>query len=157
MFSRFTYDLTNGRISLPFWRLNNIPPCIHELPSWLSSKEPACPCRCGFNPWVGKMPWRRKGQPAPVFLTEKSRGQRSLVGYSPWGCKRVWHDWVTEHTHKAHCFKTHLFVNEHLDCFWIVSILNNAGNEYEGANITSISWFQLFWVCAQKWDCWIVW
>ena len=46
---------------------------------------------------------------------------------------------MTEHTHKAHGFKTHLFVNEHLGCFWIVSILNNAGNEYEGANIASIS------------------
>ena len=67
------------------------------------------------------------------------------------------HDWVTEHTHKAHCFKTHLFVSEHLGCLWIVSILNNAGNEYEGADIASISWFQLFWVCAQRWDCWIIW
>ena len=33
----------------------------------------------GFSPWVGKIPWRRKRQLAPVFLPEKSRGQRSLV------------------------------------------------------------------------------
>ena len=41
----------------------------------------------GFNPWVGKIPWRRKWQPTPVFLPGKSHGQKSLVGYSPWGCR----------------------------------------------------------------------
>ena len=41
----------------------------------------------GFNPWVGKIPWRRKWQPTPVLLPGKSYGWRSLVGYSPWGCK----------------------------------------------------------------------
>ena len=40
-----------------------------------------------FNPWVGKIPWRRKWQPTPVILPGKSHGQRSLVGYSPWGHK----------------------------------------------------------------------
>ena len=39
--------------------------------------------RCRFNPWVGKIPWRRKWQPTPVFLPRKFCGQRSLVGYSP--------------------------------------------------------------------------
>ena len=39
--------------------------------------------RWGFNPWVGKTPWRRKWQLTPVFLPEKSRGQRSLEGYRP--------------------------------------------------------------------------
>ena len=50
----------------------------------------------GFSPWVGKIPWRRTWQPTPVFLPGKSRRQRSLVGYSPWGRKRVEHDLVTE-------------------------------------------------------------
>ena len=45
--------------------------------------------------WVGKIPWRRKWQPTPVFLPWKSHGQRSLVGYSPWGCKRVRHNLLT--------------------------------------------------------------
>ena len=45
--------------------------------------------RHGFDPWVRKIPWRRKWQPTPAFLPGKSHGQRSLVGYSPWGCKRV--------------------------------------------------------------------
>ena len=44
--------------------------------------------------WVRKIPWRRKWQPTPVFLPGKSHGQRSLVGYSPWG-RRVRYDWVT--------------------------------------------------------------
>ena len=49
----------------------------------LSGKESACQCRRpGFNPWVRKITWRRKWQPAPVFLPGESYGQRSLVGYS---------------------------------------------------------------------------
>ena len=39
----------------------------------------------GFDPWVGKIPWRRAWQPTPVFLPGESHGQRSLRGYSPWG------------------------------------------------------------------------
>ena len=46
----------------------------------------------GFDPWVGKIPWRRKWQPTPVFLPGKSHGQRNLVGYRS---QRVRHDWVT--------------------------------------------------------------
>ena len=41
--------------------------------------------RPGFEPWVRKIPWRRKWQPIPVLLPGKSYGRRSLVGYSPWG------------------------------------------------------------------------
>ena len=40
-----------------------------------------------FDPWVGKIPWRRAWQPTPVFLPGESHGQRSLAGYSPLGCK----------------------------------------------------------------------
>ena len=43
--------------------------------------------RPGFDPWVRKIPWRRKWQPTPVFLPGKSHGQRSLAGYGPWGHK----------------------------------------------------------------------
>jgi len=45
--------------------------------------------RAEFDPWVGKIPWRRKWQPTPVSLPGKSHGQRSLVCYSPWGCKEL--------------------------------------------------------------------
>ena len=61
------------------------------LPRWLSGKDSACHWRrfrrCGFNPWVRKIPWRRKWHPLPVLLPGKFYGQRSLVGYSPCGCK----------------------------------------------------------------------
>ena len=43
--------------------------------------------RPGFDPWVGKISWKREWQPTPVFLPGKSYGQRSLTGYSPWGHK----------------------------------------------------------------------
>ena len=49
-----------------------------------------------FDPWVRKIPWRRKWEPTPVFLPVKSHGERSLAGYSPWGHKEL--D-TTEHTH----------------------------------------------------------
>ena len=39
------------------------------------------------DPWVGKIPWRRKWQSTPVVLPGKFHGQRSLAGYSPWACK----------------------------------------------------------------------
>ena len=45
--------------------------------------------RPGFDPWFGKISWRRKWQLTPVFLPGKSHGQRSLVGYSPWGGKET--------------------------------------------------------------------
>ena len=45
--------------------------------------------RCGFDPWVGKIPWRRAWQPTAVFLPGESHGQRRLVGYSPWGHKEL--------------------------------------------------------------------
>ena len=53
---------------------------------WLSGEEPAYR-RLRFDPWVGKIPWRRKWQPTPVFLPGKPHRQRSLAGYSPWGHK----------------------------------------------------------------------
>ena len=69
------------------------------LPRRLSGKHSACQCtrrrRCRFDPWVGKIPWRRAWQPTPLFLSGESHGQRSLAGYRPWGCKE---QDMTEHT-----------------------------------------------------------
>ena len=63
----------------------------HGILGGTRGKEPACQCRRwnrrGFDPWVGKIPWSRIWQPTPVFLPGESHGQRSLVGYSPWGRK----------------------------------------------------------------------
>jgi len=54
------------------------------LPWWLRGKESACQCRRHkFDPSVGKIPWRRKWQPTPVFLPGKFHGQRNLAGYHP--------------------------------------------------------------------------
>ena len=58
-----------------------------------SGEETACQCRkCkrhGFDPWLGKTPWRRAWQPTPGFLPGESPGQRSLAGYSPKGLKQL--------------------------------------------------------------------
>ena len=62
-------------------------------PNVMAGKEPACQNRRykrhEFNPWVRKIPWKRKWQPTLVFLPGKSHGQRSLVGYRPLGCKQL--------------------------------------------------------------------
>ena len=55
-----------------------------------------------FDPWVGKILWRRKWQPTPVLLPGKSHGWRSMVGYSPWGCKEL--D-TTERLHFFHLWQ----------------------------------------------------
>ena len=52
-----------------------------------------------FNPWVGKIPSRRKWQPTQVYLPGKPHGQRSLVGYSACGCQRVRHNLATKQQH----------------------------------------------------------
>ena len=56
---------------------------IWSLPGATSGKEPACQCRrskrCGFYPWIGKIPRRRAWQPTPVFSPGESHGQRGLV------------------------------------------------------------------------------
>ena len=40
-----------------------------------------------FNPWIGKISWRRAQQTTPVFLPRESYEWRSLVGYDPQGSK----------------------------------------------------------------------
>ena len=54
------------------------------FPGGTSGKESSCQCRrqkrCGFDPWVRKIPWRRKWQPTLVFLPRESHGQRNLAG-----------------------------------------------------------------------------
>ena len=59
-------------------------------------QETTCQCwRPGFSLWVGKIPWRRKWQPTPVFLPGKSHGKRNLAGYSPWDCRVNTTEWLT--------------------------------------------------------------
>jgi len=56
---------------------------VKGLLSWFSSKESAYQCRrCEFDPWIGKIPWRRKWEPTLTFLPGKSYERRGLVGYN---------------------------------------------------------------------------
>ena len=65
-------------------------------------KESACNAGVCLQSWTWfwsldwEDPLENKGQLTPVFLPGKSQGQRSLVGYNPWGCKRVRHNLVTK-------------------------------------------------------------
>ena len=56
----------------------------------VKKKKPTCQYRRHrrgrFDPWVGKIPWRRKWQLTPIFLPGESHGQKSLAGCSPWDC-----------------------------------------------------------------------
>ena len=71
------------------------------IPRWHSDKEFACQCRRhGFNPWVGKIPCRKKWEPTSVFLSGKLHGQSRLAGCSPCG---VADSDMTENTH-VHIF-----------------------------------------------------
>ena len=79
------------------------------LPMWLSGKESACQCRSyrrlRLDPWVGKIPWRKKWPSTWVFLPGKSHWQRSVEGYSqPMGSHIVRHDWPTEQQYLVNNF-----------------------------------------------------
>ena len=76
------------------------------FPGGASGKESACQCRRHkkheLDPWVRKIPWRRKWQATPIFLPGKFHGQRSLTGCSPWGCKESVRT-EPRNTHTATC------------------------------------------------------
>ena len=70
------------------------------FPGCTSDKEPTCQCkRHGFNPQVGKIPWRGAWQPTQVVLSGESHGQRSLASYSPQGHTESDTTKVIQHTH----------------------------------------------------------
>ena len=115
---------------------------LHASWGFPGGKESACQGRrCGFSLWVGKIPWRRKWKPTLVFLPGKSHGQRSLVGYSPWG-HRIRHDWA-QHTHASHCI---------IHCSCSLTIPSQA-------SITLVySFHDIYWMktlgqnCVRHWD-----
>ena len=95
--------LTWGAVSVPLdsfvlsaCSLHSAQLRVSSFPGGASGKEPACHCRRhrrhGFSPWVGKIPWRKKSQPTPVFLPGESHGWRSLAGYSPGELQRLGHN-----------------------------------------------------------------
>ena len=102
-------------ICVNFWWIHSVCVCIHTIYMYIhiytyyiciihkqafqvAQWERICLLsrRFKFDPCPGKIPWRRKWQSTAAFLPGKSHGQRSLVGYRPWGCKRVEHNLVTK-------------------------------------------------------------
>ena len=81
--------------------------------------------RLGFDPWVGKIPWRRKWQPTPVFLPGESHGQRSWVGYSPWDGKEL--D-MAEHARIYILFKLSVDVVHRISCSVACGIILDQGS-----------------------------
>ena len=119
-------------------------------------KEPSYQCRRdGFDPWIGKVPWRREGQPTSGFLPGESHGQRSLVSYSPWSRKESdMISWLKQqqkytHTHTQHCYP---FI-----CQWPLTLLPCPSScKYcccvdIGVRVS----FQISFL--QEWDCHIIW
>ena len=98
---------------------------LHMISRWCSDKESVCQWRRRkrpeFDPWVGKIPWRRKCQSTPVFLPGVFRRQRSLVGYSPQSGEE---SDMTEraharaHTHTHTHTHTYLYIKFPLCKFW---------------------------------------
>ena len=73
------------------------------IPRWYNRKEPVCQAgdlRARFDPWDGKIPWRRKWQPAPILLPGQFHGQRSL------GLQSVRHKWVPPRGKMVHTYQT---------------------------------------------------
>ena len=102
--STFFSDICHIYRSAPLlwhWSQRDLPPWLpfcndvklnKWLPWWLRGQESACWCRrLQFDTWFGNIPWRRKWQPTPVFMSGKFHGQRSLEGHSPRGCKTAGH------------------------------------------------------------------
>ena len=91
------YSELNGTISLKLISFFSFKNLATRLPWWLRWQAICPKCRRrGFDPWVGKIPWRREWQHTPVVLLGEFYGQRSLAGYSPWGSKRSnMTEWIT--------------------------------------------------------------
>ena len=71
--------MPHGMFSLVIYFM---PLCINRgFLGGLDGKESACNGRPGFDPWVGKLPWRRKRLPTPIFLPGEFQGRGSLGGY----------------------------------------------------------------------------
>ena len=92
------------------------------LPPWLSWSRICLQWgRPGFNPWVGKMLWRRERLPTPIFLPRQFHGQRSLAGYHLRDHKESGHDWATFaslHWHPLPYMKRHPKITSHFRSKW---------------------------------------
>ena len=88
-----------------------------------------------FSPWVGKIPWRGEWLPTPVLLPGEFLGQRSLVGYSPWGHKELdMAEQLSTHTYS----QTHLFIHSFSHAFISAS---TQGYLFYSFDNNSVLWF----------------
>ena len=110
-------------------------PCISR---WYSSKESSCQCRKrkrhGFDPWVGKSPWRRKWQSTPVLLPGESHGQRSLAGVAQ---SQTWQKRLS-----THCVSGNSSEVMAWSPFWIPLFRNPSFKS--SRNVKKIIWVNLF-------------
>ena len=90
---------------------------IMRLPWWLRWQRICLQCKGPmFDPWVGKIPWRREWLPTPVLLPGEFHGQRSLVGgLQSMGLQTVGHDRATNtHTQRNYDGNTWILTrNDH--------------------------------------------
>ena len=127
-----------------------------------------------FDPWVRKIPWRKKWQSTPVFLPGKSHRHRSLANYSPWA-HRVGHNWACTcsltlilyfRTHPRHYFSLHykdffvsllFYIMEHiggtlLSCGYLLRCFLHLSHFQRSKNLIEIQqWIQkaskkMFWI-----------
>jgi len=99
-----------------------------------------------FNPWVGKIPWRRKWHPTPVLLPGKSHGLRSLS-------QRVGHDWATSlhftwphSTLISFCFQRK---NTQSDIFSLLTVLQILKDSSIFPHFFSLNIFSSFSYCTE--------
>ena len=86
--------------------------------------------RCGFDPWVGKMSWRRKWQPTPIFLPWRIPWTEEPGGLQSMGLQRVRHDWVTK---TAWCSSDILdfgLLTTNFNCTWKKKKTNQQAHSY---------------------------
>ena len=118
--------------------------------------------------WVYYTPWRRQWQPTPVFLPGESHGQRSLVGYSPWGRKE---SDTTEWLHPlTHSYYTHVHTYMHVHvhgCMTLQNMPDATVNQWTTRHNTNVQFLQLvkrhnllknvkkrLWVFLVSWVSW---
>ena len=132
---------------------NNMP---GGLLSWISSKEFAWQCRrhkrCRFDPWVGKIPWRREWQPTPILLLGESHGRGAWwdtvhrVPKSQTWLSDFTHftnaSWYIYYTH--HIFFIHSSVDRHLGCFHVWASVNSIAVKI-GKYVSF--WISFIWIC----------
>ena len=133
------YGNDNGRLSRssePPRKLGSSTPTL-GLPLCLRRLRICLQCgRPRFDPWVGKIPWRRKWQPTPVFLPGEFHGQWSLVGCRPWGHK----EWDTTE-------RLHFHLHPHMNCTFLRTLV--LGATFKGRP-TKANIFREYW--PQWWE-----